>query len=227
MPWPPSVPLVLLHGWCGTPAIWKPVVEAIGQGVEMVSPQLSHDGSLPELPERCILVGHSMGATLARRLLRHKAGSICGAAFVDGHLPKFKPDPARRASFLQGFREDYGAAASAYIDTLTGPGTPVEIKASMMDRPAADGMRALESLNDADVCAWLGTEADVVEAPVWALWASPSPMARVGAEHEEWMKGWCRRLRYEAWEGASHFLHLEHPRRFAESLRQWVEMSGL
>lgn len=226
MPWPPPVPLVLLHGWCGTPAIWRPVVKEIGPGVELIVPQLTHDGSLPELPARCILVGHSMGATLARRLLRHKPGSIAGAALVDGHLPKFKPDPARRASFLQGFRDDYAAAASAYIDTLMGPGTPGSIKALMLEQPSEAGLRALESLNDADVCAWLGTAADVVRAPVWALWASPSPMARVGEEHERWMGAWCERLRYEVWEGESHFLHLQHPRRFVEALRQWIEECG-
>ncbi|MBK7926228.1 MAG: alpha/beta hydrolase [Bryobacterales bacterium] len=227
MPWPPSVPLVLLHGWCGTPLIWQPVVEAIGAGAELVIPQLTHDGSLPELPQRCIVVGHSMGATLARRLLRHKAGSIAGAVLIDGHLPKFRPDPARRASFLQAFRDDSAAAASAYIDTLLGPRTPAAIKAGMLARPAGEGLRALESLDEADVCAWLGTDEDQVSVPVWALWASPTPMARVGEEHEGWMRRWCWRLRYEVWEGESHFLHLEQPRRFGEALRQWIEECGL
>jgi pimeloyl-ACP methyl ester carboxylesterase len=52
-------------------------------------------------------------------------------------------------------------------------------------------------------------------------------MARVGAEHEAWMRQWCPQLRYECWSGTSHFLHIEHPRRFTSALRQFLSESGL
>ncbi len=227
MPKATRAPLVFLHGWCGTPAIWSPIPDAFTADTEVLVPQLPHDGSLPAIPEGCVLVGHSMGATLARRLLRHRAASIAAAVFIDGHLPKYPPDPARREPFLQPFRDNYAPAASAYIDTLTGPATPASIKESVLAQPATAGLRALESLNDPDVCAWLGTEEDRVKVPVFALWASPTPMARVGDDHEAWMRQWCANLRYECWPGASHFLHLEQPARFIAALRQFLEVSGL
>lgn len=220
-------PLVFLHGWCGTPTIWTPIPEAFADRFEVLVPQLAHDGSLPALPDGSILVGHSMGATLARRLLRHRGESIAAAVFIDGHLPKYPPDPARREPFLQPFRDNYPAAASAYIDTLTGPETPAAIKEGVLAQPPSVGLRALESLNDPDVCAWSRTEEDRVTAPVFALWAAPTPMARVGEEHEAWMRQWCANLRYECWPGASHFLHLEQPERFIAALRQFLEVSGL
>ena len=217
-------PLVFLHGWCGTPAAWAPISEAFTAEREVHVPQLSHDGSLPQLPGGSVVVGHSMGATLARRLLRHRPQSISAAVFVDGHLPKYPPDPVRREPFLEPFRQNYTAAASAYIDTLIGPDTPPEVKAGVLAQPASVGLSALESLNDPDVCAWLGTDEDRVQVPVFSLWASPTPMARVGAEHEAWMRQWCTRLRYECWPGASHFLHLEQPERFVRALREFLEL---
>ena len=227
MPQATRAPLVFLHGWCGTPAIWFPIPDAFSEDHEVLVPHLEHDGSLPPVPERCVLIAHSMGATLARRLLRHREASIAAAVFVDGHLPKYPPDPARREPFLQPFRENYPAAASAYIDTLTGPDTPTGVKQGILDQPASVGLRALESLSDPDVCAWLGTEEDRVQVPVFALWAAPTPMARVGAEHEAWMRQWCPRLRYECWPGTSHFLHLEHPTRFTAALSDFLAASGL
>jgi len=222
-----AAPLVFLHGWCGTPGSWTSIPEAFALEREVLVPQLTHDGSLPPLPERCIVVGHSMGATLARRLLRHRPDGIAAAVFVDGHLPKHPPDPARREPFLKGFRENYASAAEAYVDTLSGPETPALVKQGMLAQPEEVGMRGLESLNDADVCAWLGTEEDSIRVPVFALWASPSPMARVGDEHEAWMGQWCSQLRYECWPGTSHFLHLENPARFTAALRQFLKVSGL
>src|SRR5574338_1052877 len=114
MPSPAPAPLVFLHGWCGTPAMWSPIAEAFTTEREVLVPQLTHDGTLLALPAGCALIGHSMGATLARRLLRHRSGSFAAAVFVDGHLPKYPPDPARREPFLQPFRDDYATAASAY-----------------------------------------------------------------------------------------------------------------
>ncbi|MEP7364958.1 MAG: alpha/beta hydrolase [Acidobacteriota bacterium] len=222
-----ATPLVFLHGWCGTPALWSPISSAFAAERDVRVPQLAYDGSLPPLPERCIVIGHSMGATLARRLLRHRPDLIAAAVFVDGHLPKYPPDPARREPFLQPFREDYAHAARAYIDTMIGPDTPPGVKESMLAQPASLGLSALESLSDSDVCAWLGTDEDCVRVPVFALWASPTPMARVGVEHEAWMRRWCSQLRYDCWPGTSHFLHIEQPVRFTAALRQFLETSGL
>lgn len=220
-------PIVFLHGWCGSPAFWQPVVDFLGSRYGVLAPRLPHDGSLPELPERCILAGHSMGATLVRRLLRHRPQGIAAAILIDGHLPKFPPEASRRESFLAPFRTGYEVAASRYIDTLAGPATPGWVKGKMLETEAGAGLRALESLNDADTCAWLGTEEDCVNVPVWALWAEPSPMARVGGEHREWMGRWCPNLRYECWPGASHFLHLDEPGRFTAGLCEFLEEAGI
>ena len=222
-----ALPIVFLHGWCGSTAYWQPVTRLLEGRYTVIVPQLTHDGSLPELPERCVVAGHSMGATLARRLLRHRPDAIAAAVLVDGHLPKFPPDPARREAFLAPFRTGFAEAASRYIDTLAGPATPGWVKEKMLETAEGDGLRALESLNDSDTCAWFGTEEDCVDVPVWALWADPSVMARVGGEHREWMGQWCRQLHYEGWPGASHFPHLDEPDRFVAGLYEFLETAGI
>jgi len=200
-------PLVLLHGWCGDHTSWPPLF----RNRRVVAPDLTHDGGLYLPAEPSIVIGHSMGGTLARRVARASPDKVLALVFVDAHLPKFPPDPVRRQPFLQPFRENYQTAASQYIDSL---GAPHAVKQKMLQTPAAAGLAALESLNSPDTCAWTGEPSDTVSIPVLALWANPSPMARVGPEHEQWMRQWCPNLRYETWPGASHFLHLEHPARF-------------
>jgi pimeloyl-ACP methyl ester carboxylesterase len=168
-----------------------------------------------------------MGATLARRIARANPALVRALVFLDGHLPKYPPDPARREPFLQPFRDDYLRAASSYIDSLTGPRTPAWVKERMLAKPAGQGLRALESLNDPDVCAWTGAVEDALDIPILALWASPSPLANPGPGHETWMRQWCRRLRYEAWTGVSHFLHLEEPARLDALLREFLTENAL
>jgi pimeloyl-ACP methyl ester carboxylesterase len=218
-----SAPILLLHGWCGDASFWPPLLEER----RPLALELDHGGALPVPSEPSILVGHSMGATLARRIARHHPSLVRALVFLDGHLPKHPPDPARRGPFLQPFREDYHAAASAYIDSLTGPRTPAWVKERMLAKPPAQGFAALEALNDPDTCAWTGEADDALAFPVLALWALPSPLAKPGPAHEAWMRQWCPRLRYEVWPGASHFLHLEEPARLEALLREFLKENAL
>lgn len=213
-------PLVLLHGWCGDHTSWPPLF----QDRRVAVPDLKHDGTLYIPAEPSVLIGHSMGATLARRIARAHPEKVLALVLIDGHLPKFPPDPARREPFLQPFRENYQAAASQYLDSL---GAPPAVKEKMLQAPAAVGLAALESLNAPDTCAWTGDASDILSIPILALWASPSPMAKVGPEHEQWMRQWCKNLQYETWPNTTHFLHLEQPARFEGLVNEFLAQHSL
>ena len=119
-------PIILLHGWAMSPAVWKPVCAALGPGFDVYTPTLPGHAEnappsgedlavwaralLPSLPGNAIVVGWSLGALLAVELaLNHpecvqKLVLIAGTPrFVAGINWPFGLDPGT----VTGFIEDY------------------------------------------------------------------------------------------------------------------------
>lgn len=101
-----GVPLVLVHGMAGDVGFWRSTVAALDTRCRLIIPELrghgrsalpadgDHDiashaadllGALDQLDvERCIVVGHSFGASIAIEMARMAPSRVAGLVVIDG-----------------------------------------------------------------------------------------------------------------------------------------------
>ena len=128
-----SAPLVLLHGWGLTPAVWQPLRTALAAPREIHAPALpGHGGApaaaatldawadalAPQIPPGAALCGWSLGALLAMRLAARTPGAISKLILI-GASPCFvrRTDwaPALDADTANGFRHEFSVAPSQVL----------------------------------------------------------------------------------------------------------------
>ena len=98
-----TCPIVLLHGWGLSSAVWGPLQAALDPDLNVraidlpghgsappVGPQLEDwsDAVLKQLPEHCILVGWSLGAQLALHLAHHHPARVDRLVLISA-TPRF------------------------------------------------------------------------------------------------------------------------------------------
>ncbi len=177
--------------------------------------------------ERAVLVGHSMGGPVALTFVRLFPAKAKALVMVDAFMPQTPKDEADRAKqkaqmepFLRSFREpDYKKTAERMIESMfsekTTPAQREEIRSKMLATPqhvvasAMDGMFAMEGPKPGET----------YSLPVMALMAA-NP-ARSGNE-AQLRTVFPNLRRYEAWEGAGHFLMMESPERFNRALEEFL-----
>jgi 2-succinyl-6-hydroxy-2,4-cyclohexadiene-1-carboxylate synthase len=152
-PWPP---LLLLHGFTGSPQSFQPLLERLPQRRIHTAPALlGHEGRDPgnistvdsfwqeceriaavaaALGERCYAVGYSLGARIGLGLLARHADRLCGATLIGVH-PGLSDPAARRA------RADSDEAWCALLEHR---GIEVFVDA-WQEQPLFESQRALPS----------------------------------------------------------------------------------
>ena len=184
------------------------VGQSLGGGVAM---QLAYQH--PELCQRLALVASGGLGREVSWVLR--ALTLPGAEYV---IPPFFPRLARHAGEkVMGFFRDHGVRAphiaemwNAYASLTETPNRHAFIRTvrAVID-PGGQTVSALDRLYLA---------ADVPTMIVWGDRDEIIPVAHAHSAHELLPKS-----RLEIFEGAGHFLHVEHPLRFAATLRDFVE----
>jgi pimeloyl-[acyl-carrier protein] methyl ester esterase len=140
---PARTPLVLLHGWGMTPAVWQPLVAALGEeaGVDVRAPALpGHGGDgghgddgaarpaatlaawaealVRALPPAAVLVGWSLGALLALELARTRPDRIT-RLILFGSTPRFVAAPdwphGLDAATVAAFVDGYATSPAATL----------------------------------------------------------------------------------------------------------------
>lgn len=129
-----SAPLVLLHGWGLTPQVWNPLhahlppelavyapaLPGHGEAAPAAGPELAawSDALLPQLPDKCVLCGWSLGALLALDLARRYPERISRLVLI-GASPCFVSQPdwphGLDASTVGGFTRDFETAPDATL----------------------------------------------------------------------------------------------------------------
>lgn len=177
--------------------------------------------------EKAVLVGHSMGGPVILACLRLFPARIKGVVLVDAFYPAAPKDAAERekqlaqgASFAAAWRgpdssERAGKMVESMFTDKTTPAMRDAIRTKMLVAPAHvratafEGMFRMEPLKPGETFA----------APALAVMTqSPS---RAGYE-QRLRAAFPKLWRYEAWEGAGHFLMMEDPERFNRSLGEFL-----
>jgi 2-succinyl-6-hydroxy-2,4-cyclohexadiene-1-carboxylate synthase len=239
-------PLVLLHGFLGSPASWDAVLAALSHHGPVVAPWLpGHGPAAPEpssfdeaaraiadsLPEGAIVAGYSLGARLALAAALRRPGHVRATLLIGGHVGL--ADPAERTARAAldsqraaALRAGDLAAFVAGWEALPLFGTQRALPEALQAR-----QRAARLAHDPRALAWAFDVAGLAQMPDLrgAVAAARQPLcfltgaldARFGALAASLVRApW---VTHRIVKGVGHNLLLEAPEAVAARLATWME----
>jgi pimeloyl-ACP methyl ester carboxylesterase len=234
---------VLVHGWGCELGYWKNQIPDFAKRARVIALDLPGHGQSdkPHIAytmdhfaaaidavlrdakvEHAVLVGHSMGTPVARQFYRKYPGKTLAIVIVDGGLRLFGTKEMRD-QFLNSFRAaNYKEAGAQMFTQMTPVLAPAEkqlVIASMQSTPQNVLVSAMESMGQEELYA-----TDKINVPVLAILAKSPFWA---PDTEEFFRSLAPDLEYHMWEGVDHFLMLEKPKEFNETVVAFVNKKNL
>jgi len=231
----------LIHGWCGNADYWHTQIEALEGRYTVVALDLAGHGAsganrtdwsianyaadvatvARQIPNsRIVLVGHSMGATVALAAVPRLGGRVIGVIAVDALRSVGMPplSPREIDTKVAPFRADFvGATRALVTDSLFEKGAdPLLVQKVAYDmslRSPAAAVPTLEKLLAFDLTAQLAS----VHVPVYAI---NSDLAPTDAER---IRRSIADFTLDVLPHSGNFLMLEAPARFNPLLLKDVE----
>jgi pimeloyl-ACP methyl ester carboxylesterase len=236
--------LVLIHGWTCNVDSWRAqvsdfakrnrviAIDLLGHG-QSDKPQLTYSMDLFARAteavmrdadvERAVLVGHSMGTPVARQFYRKYPQKTLAIVIVDGSLRPFGDKKA-----LEGFMAplrgpNYKEAGKQMFAGMAGPNLAAEhlarLQASLQNTPQHVLVSAMEGMADDTI--W---GSDKINVPVLAVLAK-SPFWP--ADTEQFYRGIAPQLDFQMMDGVGHFLMMEKPKQFNDSVIAFLDKNSL
>jgi pimeloyl-ACP methyl ester carboxylesterase len=173
--------------------------------------------------ERATLIGHSMGTSVIREFYRKNPDKTRALVVVNGML-RLPGSPEQGKLFIELFRgPNYKEQAERAIE-LIARGVKdkqrlKEIKAAMMSTPQHVMIGAMEAIFDDTT--W---KQDKIYAPTLALM---SRRPQWNAEYEKFVRELAPGIDYQVWDGVSHFLMMDEPQRFNDTVLTFMIKNNL
>lgn len=241
---PDGVPVVFLHGLSDSWRSFELVLSQLPVSIHALVPsQRGHgDSSRPGAAyrwqdfsadveafldalglEAAVLVGHSMGATIAQRFAIDHPGRTRGLVLIDAFASLAASDAPRELwSALSGMEEgmDRDVVREFQESTLAQPVPPSFFEAIVQEslKLPLDVWKAVVKCTMQDD---FSDELDRIEAPTLLFWGDRDTM--VSRSDQETLLAAIARSRLEVYSGAGHALHWEEPERFAADLVNFIE----
>jgi len=172
--------------------------------------------------EKAVLVGHSMGTPVIRQFYRLYPEKTAALIIVDGALRPFAPK-AEIDKFFAPLRANYKQFSQGFIDGMLQPikddKLKTEIRIAMLATPDYVAIGAMDGMNDEKNFAM-----DKINVPVLAILAKSPFWA---ADTEQFLRGLAPNLEFQMWDGVSHFLMMEKPAEFNQSVRAFLVKNKL
>jgi pimeloyl-ACP methyl ester carboxylesterase len=239
-----SEALVLVHGWTCNLDNWRDQIPAFEKRSRVIAidlpghgqsdkPQLAYtmdyfaraiDAVLRDAKvAHAVLVGHSMGTPVARQFYRKYPQQTLAIIIVDGSLRPFG-DKKLMEGFVASFRgPNYKTAGSQMFAAMAGPGLSSEakegIQASFLNTPQHVLVSAMEGMIDDSI--W---GPDQINVPVLAIIAKS---AFYQPDTEQFLRTIAPKLEFQAWDGVGHFLMIEKPKQFNDSVIAFLDKNAL
>ena len=236
--------LVLIHGWSCNIDYWRDQIPDFEKRSRVIAIDLPGHGQSdkPEIAytmdlfaravdavlrdagvERAVLVGHSMGTPIARQFYRKYPNKTLAIVIVDGSLRPFG-DKATMERFIAAFRgPDYKEAGKQMFAQMGGPQLSTELKeriqTSFLNTPQHVLVSAMEGMADDSI--W---GQDKINVPVLAVMAK-SPFWPT--DTEQFYRGIAPKLEFVMWDGVGHFLMMERPKQFNDTVIAFLDKNGL
>lgn len=236
--------VVFVHGWTCDISFWRMQIPAFETKTRVIAidlpghgrsdkPQIAYtmdlfaraiDAVLSDAKiDRATLVGHSMGTPVVRQFYRKYPEKTRALVLVDGAL-RMMVDKAMMDNFTKPLRgPNYKEAAGRMIDGMTSaqasPALREEIKTSMLSTPQHVAVSAMDGMADPAIF-----QPDKIDVPVLVVLAK-SPFWP--ADNEQFFRSLAPNLEYHMWEGVSHFLMMDKPKEFNETVLTFLTKNNL
>jgi hypothetical protein len=228
--------LIFVHGWTCNSDFWKAQFNLYGNRRVIAIDLPGHgESDKPETDytmdffaesikavmdeadvKRAVLVGHSMGTPVIRQFYRLYPKKVLGLIIVDGSLRSGTKEQVEE--FMTPLRTDYAKASVEFVDGMLQPirdeKLKQEIRAAMLATPNYVGLSAMEGMINEKI--WTN---DKIDVPVLAILAE-SPWWK--ADEKEFFASIAPKLDFRMWQGVSHFLMMEKPLQFSQSVRFYL-----
>jgi pimeloyl-ACP methyl ester carboxylesterase len=172
--------------------------------------------------KRAVLVGHSMGTPVVRQFYRLYPERTLGLVIVDGALRLMLPKE-QMEQFAARMRSDYESVAPQMVEGML---TPIrdaklkgEIRKAMLATPDYVAISAMQGMSEEKVY-----EKDPIKVPVLAVMAKSPFWA---ADTEQFMRTLAPRLEFYMWADVSHFLMMEKPVEFNQTVQAFLSKNRL
>jgi pimeloyl-ACP methyl ester carboxylesterase len=235
--------IVFIHGWSCNLNFWKANIPAFinqsrviaidlpGHG-ESDKPQASYsmdlfaraiDAALKDAGvERATLVGHSMGTPVIRQFYRKYPSKTRALVIVDGSLRPF--DSAQMKQFIEPLRgpnyKEHAERMIGFISQMVKDKKTVEeIRTAMMNTPQHVMVGAMDAMMDDAI--W---KQDKINTPTLAVMAK---QPQWDAEYEKLVRELVPGIDYQMWEGVSHFLMMDEPQKFNDTVLAFLKNNKL
>jgi pimeloyl-ACP methyl ester carboxylesterase len=234
--------LIFIHGWACSLDFWKKQFDGVsnyraiyidlpGHG-KSDKPQTAytmeyfaraieavmHDAGV----KKAVLVGHSMGTPVVRNFYKLYPDQTLGLVMVDGSLRPFgKKEQGQQ--FLGMLKANYKQTAAGMIETMFGPTMPAdlksEIRSAMQATPENVALSAMESLFDDK-----SYPQEKISVPVMVILADNGNWP---PDTEEYLRSVTTTLKVHKWQGVGHFLMMEKPEVFNQSMGIFITSNHL
>jgi pimeloyl-ACP methyl ester carboxylesterase len=237
--------IVFIHGWSCNLNFWKANILAFTKQSRVIAidlpghgesdkPQITYsmdlfaraiDAVLTDAKvERATLVGHSMGTPVIRQFYRKYPNKTRALVIVDGMLraPNITPEqikqfiePLQGANYIEQVERMIGSMSQNIKDKKT----LEEIKAVMTSAPQHVMVSALQAMMDEAI--W---KQDKISTPTLALMAR---RPQWDAAYEKSVYDLVPGIDYQMWEGVSHFLMMDEPQKFNDTVLAFLKKNNL
>ncbi|MFI7061255.1 alpha/beta fold hydrolase [Kribbella sp. NPDC050124] len=238
--------LLLVHGWGADRQSWNEITKLVTPWADVLAPDLLGHGSRPSagsrtsagsltvsvlvddlaagVTEPVVAVGHSMGGQLVAWLAVRYPALVERIVVID---PAYGADDAemeRCPAVLEDLRTRGADSGVEFVDRAfaDAPGSPLHLDA-----------RAQMAATPGEVLAELYESMYLAPGSIGARPAARAFLPSVGKPCLSLYSGdyaaafarsipWAPGSKIEVWPGATHYLHQQHPERFADLLRSWL-----
>jgi pimeloyl-ACP methyl ester carboxylesterase len=237
--------LVFIHGWTCNLTFWKANIPAFADQTRVIAidlpghgesdkPQVTYsmdlfaraiDAVLQDAKvERATLVGHSMGTPVIRQFYRKYPAKTRALVIVDGSLKPF-PNKAAMEKFLEPLRgPNYKPVVEGMVSAMVAPvkdkTAAAEIKTAMLGAPQHVMVGAMDAMLDDSI--W--KEQDKINVPLLVVLAKQPTW---NPEYEKFVRELAPSVEYQVWEGVSHFLMMDDPRKFNDTVAAFLKKNNL
>jgi pimeloyl-ACP methyl ester carboxylesterase len=246
--------IILIHGWACDRSFLAEQAKDLARGHRVVSLDLPGHGASDPFPnltmdlfaqsveavraagnlERPVLIGHSLGATVARQYARLYPGKAAALIFLDGsifQLPAGEANQARWSEMIVNLAKSFGPAnpkqarersISQFLASMYSDSTPRPLQMSILSKILATRPETCEAAmkSFAELSLW---KEDRLEIPVFAIRAGKRPPPG----EELYLRGLFSPLRYLYFPDVSHFLPQEKPAEVNALIREFLRSSKL